>query len=112
MAIRWKVCPINKRYAVSDKGSVRNKKTRRVVRSHPNGRRYRRVQLCSDSGPKNYRVARLVLFTFVGPPPLPGMEAAHKDGRRRNNALANLYWATKEQNTADRVRHHKERNCI
>ena len=108
---RWRVCPVNKLYAVSDRGSVRNKKTRRVVKSYPNGNRYLRVQLCRLGKPKNYLVHRLVLITFKGPPPAPGMEGAHIDGRRRNNALANLYWATKEQNTADRVRHHKARKC-
>lgn len=53
---------------------------------------------------KTYLVQRLVLLAFVGPCP-PGMEAAHDDGNRENNTLANLRWATPTENQGDRRRH-------
>jgi hypothetical protein len=49
-------------------------------------------------------VHRLVLEAFVGPA-LPGLEAAHNNGNPADNHLANLRWATKADNQADRVRH-------
>ncbi len=51
------------------------------------------------------RVARIVLLAFVGPPPLPGMEAAHENGIRADNRLVNLRWATHVGNEADKQRH-------
>ena len=49
-------------------------------------------------------VHRMVLETFVGPAP-EGMECAHGDGDRKNNALSNLRWATHVQNVADKADH-------
>jgi len=50
------------------------------------------------------RVNRLVLEAFVGPCPT-GKECCHDDGNRGNNALGNLRWGTKLDNSADRKRH-------
>jgi hypothetical protein len=50
-------------------------------------------------------VHRLVCLAFNGPPPFPGAQAAHIDGDRTNNIPSNLYWASAEQNCADRARH-------
>ena len=50
-------------------------------------------------------VSRLVLTTFRGSAPSEKYQAAHKDGDRDNNALANLRWATPKSNNADKVRH-------
>lgn len=49
-------------------------------------------------------VHTLVLETFVGPRP-EGMEAAHGNGNRTDNRLANLRWATKSENCLDRSKH-------
>lgn len=48
---------------------------------------------------------RLVLLAFVGDPPSPDYEGCHRDGNRLNNCLTNLRWGTKEDNTADKIRH-------
>lgn len=111
MAERWRVCPCNKRYQVSDNGSVRNKKTRRVVQRVDNGRGYLRVKLyhARYRRSKWYAVHLLVLYTFDTWRPGPEFEGAHHDGNRLNNRLNNLFWKTKEQNTADRVKHMAER---
>lgn len=54
---------------------------------------------------KRFFVHRLVLETFVGPPPMKGMHTRHLDGDPSNNRLENLRWGTPEENSADRVRH-------
>lgn len=46
---------------------------------------------------KNERVFRLVLLTFVGPPP-PGMECCHGPKGRSNHSLKNLSWGTHSKN--------------
>jgi hypothetical protein len=107
--MRWRVCPCNRRYAVSDSGTIRNKKTRKHVKRYDNGRGYLRVKLCHKERGRWYAVHLLVLRTFDCERPGPEFEGAHHDGDRRNNSLNNLFWKTKEQNTADRIRHHAER---
>jgi hypothetical protein len=110
---RWRVCPCNRRYAVSDRGSVRNKKTRRVLKQFDNGRGYLRVRLyhAKKRGGHWYPVHLLVLRTFDCERPGPEYEGAHHNGNRQDNRLSNLFWKTKEQNTADRVKHCKARKC-
>ena len=58
-----------------------------------------------DGRRRNIGVNRLVLLTFVGPPPTLKHEAAHWDGDGNNNALGNLRWATHAENEMDKVRH-------
>jgi DNA-binding XRE family transcriptional regulator len=55
-----------------------------------------------------WSVHRLVLLTFVGPPP-EGTETRHLDGNKTNNKLSNLMYGTKVENAADQVRHGKQR---
>lgn len=111
---RWRVCPCNRRYAISDIGSVRNKKTRRVIAQHDNGRGYLRVRLYHAKKKDGhwYAVHLLVLHTFEYARPGPEFEGAHNDGNRLNNKLNNLFWKTKTQNTADRVKHMAERKGV
>lgn len=53
---------------------------------------------------RHFRVSRLVLETFVGPPP-DGHNAAHNNGNPRDNRLENLRWDTQKGNIADKKRH-------
>lgn len=48
---------------------------------------------------------RVVLMTFVGPPPSHIHQGAHNDGNPANNRLDNLRWATPKENNADKVAH-------
>lgn len=48
---------------------------------------------------------RLVALAFLGAPPTPKHQAAHRDGDRRNNRADNLRWATCRENHADRRAH-------
>ena len=50
---------------------------------------------------RSERVHRLVLFSFIGPPPTPEHTCVnHKDGNKSNNALENLEWTTPAENIA------------
>jgi HNH endonuclease/NUMOD4 motif-containing protein len=104
-------------YEVSDLGRVRS--VDRVVTVMRRGRaveaRYKGVMLRLNPAGNGYlnvnlgrcrsaRVHSLVLKAFVGPRPA-GYQAAHADGDKLNNAVANLRWATPEENNADKSRH-------
>lgn len=58
---------------------------------------------------RTHRVHRLVLMSFVGPPP-EGMECLHRDHNRANPGLVNLRWGTHAENmqaAKDRGSFHK-----
>lgn len=66
---------------------------------------YKRIKFYkSKSKVKQVHLHTLVLETFVGKRP-KGKQAAHKNGNCRDNRIENLYWATQEENCADKVRH-------
>lgn len=115
-------------YEVSDQGRVRSM-TRVVVgksgrwrtvpetilkpfhfQPNANSAGYEYVTLWSDGTPRKFRLHRLVLLAFVGPCP-PEMEALHADDVGTNNALSNLRWGTKAENSADRVRNGRDPNA-
>src|SRR5574337_576144 len=54
--------------------------------------------------PRSFKVHRLVLLNFVGPP-APGQICRHLDGDPTNNHEDNLCWGTYAENEADAVRH-------
>lgn len=99
-------------YEVSNLGRVRSWR-------HKNGRRpepkllrqvtpnhYKAVGLEVGNGRHVMRVVnRLVLETFVGPAPSASHHAAHENGDKSDNRLANLSWKTPKANCADRERH-------
>ncbi len=49
-------------------------------------------------------IHEFVLLAFVGPRP-EGYYGCHNDDTPTNNRLANLYWGTPKQNSADKIRH-------
>lgn len=63
-----------------------------------------RVGLYRDAAIQSAYIHRLVLMTFVGPPP-EGMQGCHGDGDPTNNRLSNLRWGTASDNAQDRLRH-------
>lgn len=60
-------------------------------------------------GSRHMQVARLILLTFVGPPPETYMYCCHRDDVCTNNEVENLYWGTSKRNGEDRVRNGKSR---
>ncbi|MGA0604919.1 NUMOD4 motif-containing HNH endonuclease [Phenylobacterium sp. VNQ135] len=117
VAEEWRDAPGYPGYQVSSEGGVRS--LDRYVTALRRGKpwvmfrrgaalklkRDRTGYLRAEMGKGNYElVHRLVLAAFVGPCPA-GCEGAHNDGRRDNNRLANLRWATKSENQRDRFVH-------
>jgi hypothetical protein len=70
-----------------------------------------RVELCRNGKSTSVLVNRLVLSTFVGPPP-DGEESCHENGDPADNRAANLYWGTRSNNMRDKVRHGGHHNAI
>ena len=66
---------------------------------------YRRVSLAYEGTVKYWRINRLVLLTFIGPPQTEAHQGAHFDGNSMNDSVFNLRWATPKQNTADKWQH-------
>jgi hypothetical protein len=67
-----------------------------------------RVSLWRDKQHKDYLVARLIGFTFLGIPVDEKMTINHKDGNRFNNKVENLEWLS----LADNIRHAFENDLM
>lgn len=113
----WKEVPEYPMYEVSSLGRVRswkkaNGKYRPYIRAktpklrklfvNPSG--YCVVALCKEGIIKLFRVHTLVLFTFIGERP-KGMEAAHLNGKKKDNRLDNLAWVTHKENSRHKKWH-------
>lgn len=106
MRERWlPVVGYESHYEVSNRGRVRNLKTTRLKKPTPNkvdGRLY--MLLWKENKYRLFKVHRLVLFAFVGPPPT-GYQSCHNDGNPSHNWIENLRWDTASNNQRDRVKH-------
>lgn len=112
--IEWKVVPGWPMYRVSNMGHVQTRWGRGGKRRYATntwrevkGDRaagYHRVTFYDGDRRQRFLAHRLVLELFDGPCP-DGMEACHRNGKRRDNRVGNLYWGTPAQNWEDRRRH-------
>ena len=95
-------------YEVSNLGRVRSLPRHRVrgciLAGSSAGKGYRKAILCDKDRQLHRYIHDIVLETFVGPRP-PGMEGAHRNGKRDDNRLANLRWDTRSGNHADKYIH-------
>ena len=104
-------------YQVSNLGKVRsldrhvkdsNNERRRFLKGkllkHGITNKYQHVTLCIKSEQKTYSVHCLVMLAFKGTPP-KDKEVAHNNGVRDDNKLTNLRYATKVENSLDRIEH-------
>lgn len=112
MTEQWLPIPGWPNYEVSDAGHLRRvalggngRRTCTVAGSIYRSTGYRMVVLCG--GGRRWKVAfhTLVALAFLGPRPTAAHQVAHWDGDRVNNRVANLRWATAQENSADRIRH-------
>lgn len=117
MSEQWKDIPgYEGRYQVSDHGRVLSV-ARKVLQRRADGNRHRSVPervltpfpekdgyLCVSLASQPKRIHTLVLLAFVGPRPV-GAEVAHGNGRKTDNRLSNLRYATQQENAADRDLH-------
>lgn len=108
-------------YEVSDHGRVRGVPRMDEIEDSL-GRRYRRpiggnlikpffrneyprVNLKKDRKQASFLIHRLMLLTFVGPPPKEDWYGCHNNGEPTDNRLSNLRWASPKSNQADRKAH-------
>ena len=109
----WRAIPGFLGYECSDFGRVRSFKRRgkggltniphiMTKSNRPNGYRFVTLSREGKIYPKSVHI--LVMLTFVGPRP-KGMEIAHNNGDRADNALLNLRYCTKIENEMDKIRH-------
>lgn len=92
----WKDIPDYPNYEVSDKGDVRNKKRRKILKpSLTKG--YHRVVLCDHNVCRPKTVHRLVAEVFHEGDH-EGLMVNHIDGNKLNNCTDNLEWVTASEN--------------
>lgn len=124
MEIEWKpVVGFEGHYEVSNRGDLRSV-TRVIMRS--NGRKhtwksraikqstqkrtgYRYAVLCKGGYHRTVRMHRVVAEAFIPNPDDLSM-VLHGDGSRTNNAVENLRWGTRSDNSKDAVKHGTFRN--
>ena len=84
-------------YQVSDKGRIKNVRTGRILKTHPNKKGYLMIRISDGKERKGYGVHRLVAEAFIpNPDNLP--QVNHKDENKLNNNVDNLEWCTLQYN--------------
>lgn len=106
----WRIIPSCPVYEASDQGAIRRIGQIRCKNQHMAKRNYLSVNLWHNNVGKMCYVHRLVCEAFHGLAPAARLDAAHGDGDRLNNRPQNLRWATRAENEADKVLHHRS-NC-
>lgn len=99
------------KYQVSDKGNVRNKYTKQILRPVKDAKGYLRVCLTLEKSKKyTAKIHRLVAYAFI-PNPESKPTVNHLDGIHDNNHVSNLEWATYQEQAdhANRIGLIKER---
>ena len=121
MVETWKPLPGMEYYEVSDMGRLRSYLPRHKYGGRLTVPRLVKTERVDEAGyvrvdlyvyaadgtkkRKHFHLHRLVLETFKGPPPYPGMHGCHDDGVKRNCRLSNLRWDTPAGNAADKIKH-------
>jgi len=102
MPEKWLQISRFENYEISDRGRVRNKVSRKILR--PGSNKYQQVTLYKDGKRYPFSIHRLVLTAFKGQCP-KGMEACHNNGDCNDNRLINLRWDSRSSNAKDRWNH-------
>jgi hypothetical protein len=96
--VEWRKIPDHPGYEISTHGEIR-----RALDTKPRANTWpgRRIATFDCKGVisvrlnnRNHVLGRLMLLTFVGPPPYPDSYPIHKDLNTRNNRIDNLRWST------------------
>lgn len=109
---RWASVPGYSVQEVSTSGEVRYTSSHMPCRltTNVNGRKH--VRLVPDDGGRfvSMPVARVVLLTFVGPPPSPEKRyGCHRNDECTDDRLENLYWGSPKENCRDAWRNGRQK---
>lgn len=106
MKEEWRPCRRYPQFDVSSRGFVRDARTGMIKLPSVSARASARTAYLTVSLPagdgrnRNEYLHRLVVESFIGPIP-PGCVVAHRNDRKWENALENLYIATARTNAED-----------
>ena len=94
----WKDIKENKKYEVSNLGRIRNKKTKRILKTTVNNKGYERFIIYGEkSKPKMYYVHRIVASSFIeNTDNRP--EVNHINEVKTDNRVENLEWVSSDYN--------------
>jgi len=100
----WKWIPgYENKYVISNYGRVYSYLSNQYKDLTLRDDGYLIVTLQNNKKGKTYLVHRLVLETFIGPPPFPNYECRHyPDTSKINNHINNLQWSTHLENEQDK----------
>ena len=114
MTEEWRIIDGFYSYEISDLGRVRRRTyvgrntvagaILKLFRS-ASGRGYPTITLCKPGTKRKVGVHVLVCTAFHGPAPSPFHEVAHGNGDKTDCRKDNLRWATKAENSADKLLH-------
>lgn len=102
----------DRRYAVSESGSVINTERNREMTTHVDRRGYCYVVLSFGGSSKSHRVHRLVLSAFSPIDKADTLDVNHINGVKSDNRLSNLEWATRGENHKHRYKVLKQRHSM
>jgi hypothetical protein len=107
----YKVIPIYQNYEISAYGLVRNKNTKKQLKTKHLGR-YLSIGLYVDGLYKYHNIHRLVAMAWISiPDGYDKLQVAHNDGDSMNNHHSNLRWVTPKENASDKYIHGTAFNC-
>jgi hypothetical protein len=93
---QWKKIEGYDNYFVSDRGFIRNSRTKSYLEGSKTKQGYTSVALSNKGKVKNFLVHRLVAQAFI--PNTENKEIVrHRDGDNENNDVSNLYWQSFEE---------------
>ena len=84
-------------YLIYPDGKVWSKNVKRYLSACDDGNGYLQVTLCKDGNRKLYNIHRLVALNYI-PNPDNKPEVDHWNGKRNDNRVENLRWATRSEN--------------
>lgn len=91
-------------YQVSNRGRVKNKKRKNILKPKISPDGYLRVGLSKDGHQKFYYIHRLVAQTFI-PNPDNKPQVNHINRNKQDNHLWNLEWCTARENQVHRFKY-------